>query len=252
MRTTGSGKSTLIARLVRAFLQPINKKPEVIIITCVVNRAVDSIAEKLAQNKINFVCEGSDGMGETCKRHTISSLVKRDPRYRAGAPCLSVLFHSLSRGHHHSFCRTCMHPRAPLWCAPLVTNSQLATGIPAFFVCVRVHVRMLGFSLALASSAKCSGLGADSRPVFLCRPILCAFLSKPCVLKGVCGGSIAMSSFPNYGTRRDQSSSPHTHACAAVFPHRGKEARQVWAGGVLGLGAERGHDEGQLPRKGRR
>lgn len=51
---------------------------------CVANRAIDSIAEKLVKEKIKFIAEGSDGMGLTCKRHTLKELVKRDPRFLAG------------------------------------------------------------------------------------------------------------------------------------------------------------------------
>lgn len=85
----GTGKSTLITHLIQSFLHAKASEPllaqQVIMATCVANRAIDSIAEKLVKEGIKFIAEGSDGMGLTCKRHTLKELVKRDPRYKAGS-----------------------------------------------------------------------------------------------------------------------------------------------------------------------
>lgn len=84
----GTGKSTLITHLIQSFMHAKATDPllvgQVIMAVCVANRAIDSIAEKLVKEKIKFIAEGSDGMGLTCKRHTLKELVKRDPRFLAG------------------------------------------------------------------------------------------------------------------------------------------------------------------------
>jgi uncharacterized protein YjfI (DUF2170 family) len=76
----GTGKSTSIALLARYFI-PLN---EIILATCVQNKAVDSIAEKLGSLCVGdlpfFVLGNSDRLGIEANKWTLESQVSRDAR----------------------------------------------------------------------------------------------------------------------------------------------------------------------------
>jgi len=72
----GTGKSTTIFHILQSLL-PSDKKA---IVTCVQNKAIDSIAEKLGTTDLPFIVLGNqDRLGDCAKQHTVEEQVVRDP-----------------------------------------------------------------------------------------------------------------------------------------------------------------------------
>jgi len=70
----GTGKSTTIFHIISSLV------PDAALVTCVQNKAVDSIAEKLATSAMTFVVFGNDkNLGPTAVRYTLKAQVERDP-----------------------------------------------------------------------------------------------------------------------------------------------------------------------------
>jgi len=70
----GTGKSTTIFHIINSLV------PDAALVTCVQNKAVDSIAEKLATSAMTFVVFGNDkNLGPTAVRYTLKAQVERDP-----------------------------------------------------------------------------------------------------------------------------------------------------------------------------
>ena len=71
----GTGKSTTIFHILKSKLPPDYRA----VVTCMQNRALDSIAEKLCMGGFPFVVLGHESrLGETARRHTLEAQVQRD------------------------------------------------------------------------------------------------------------------------------------------------------------------------------
>ena len=76
----GTGKSTTIFHILNSMIA------DAALVTCVQNKAVDSIAEKLATSSVPFVVFGRDAnLGPAAVMHTIHAQVQRDPKVVAAA-----------------------------------------------------------------------------------------------------------------------------------------------------------------------
>ncbi|EGD81591.1 hypothetical protein PTSG_02306 [Salpingoeca rosetta] len=76
----GTGKSTTIYHLVKSVLDPSG----ITIVTCVQNKAVEAVAEKLRQGSIEFFVVGNyERLSPMSRKCTLEQRVKQDPRVKA-------------------------------------------------------------------------------------------------------------------------------------------------------------------------